>query len=61
MLNEALAAGARNVTVLALWNGKQGDGPGGTADMIEIARARGAEIRVLDTNAVFGAGSPAGG
>ncbi len=61
MLNEALAAGARNLTVLALWNGKQGDGPGGTADMIEIARARGAETRVLDTNAVFGAGSPAGG
>ena len=46
--------------VLALWNGKQGDGPGGTADMIEIARARGAETRVLDTNAVFGAGSQAG-
>ena len=47
MLNEALAAGARNVTVLlALWNGKQGDGPGGTADMISIARGRGAETTV---------------
>jgi tetratricopeptide (TPR) repeat protein len=54
MLNEALAAGARNVTVLALWNGKQGDGPGGTTDMIDIAKARGAEIRVLDSNALFG-------
>jgi tetratricopeptide (TPR) repeat protein len=54
MLNEALAAGARNVTVLALWNGKQGDGPGGTADMIAIAEARGAETRVLDTNTIFG-------
>jgi tetratricopeptide (TPR) repeat protein len=52
-LNEALAAGARNVTVIALWNGKQGDGPGGTADMIAIARGRGAEVKVLDTNVVF--------
>lgn len=54
MLNEALTAGARNVTLIALWNGQAGDGPGGTADMIRIARARGAETRVLDTNVVFG-------
>jgi hypothetical protein len=53
MLNEALADGAGNVTVLALWNGKQGDGPGGTADMIAIAAKRGAETRVLDTNLLF--------
>ena len=53
MLNEALAAGPRNVTVLALWNGLVGDGPGGTADMIHIARARGAEVEVLDTNRLF--------
>jgi hypothetical protein len=52
-LNEALADGARHVTVLALWNGKQGDGPGGTADMIRIAQERGAQTRVLDTNALF--------
>jgi hypothetical protein len=49
-LNEALAAGARHVTVLALWNGKAGDGPGGTADMIAIARARGADVQVIDTS-----------
>ena len=61
MLNEALATGARNVTVLALWNGKQGDGPGGTADMIDIAQARGAETRVLDTTVVFGSGAITGG
>jgi hypothetical protein len=54
MLNEALTAGAQNVTLIALWNGKQGDGPGGTADMIAIARDRGAETRVLDSNAIFG-------
>ena len=54
MLNEALAEGAQNVTLIALWNGREGDGPGGTAHMIEIARGRGAEVRVLDTNALFG-------
>jgi hypothetical protein len=53
MLNEALAAGPRNVTVQALWNGKQGDGPGGTADMISIAQGRGAETKVLETEALF--------
>jgi hypothetical protein len=53
MLNEALAVGPRNVTVLALWNRRKGDGPGGTADMIEIARARGADTWVLDTNTIF--------
>jgi tetratricopeptide (TPR) repeat protein len=58
MLNEAFAVGARNVTVLALWNGKKGDGPGGTADMITIAQARGAETRILDTNTIFGFRAP---
>jgi hypothetical protein len=62
MLYEALARGPENVTLIALWNGKTGDGPGGTADMIDIARARGAAVRILDTNALFGlapAGAPA--
>jgi hypothetical protein len=59
MLNEALVRGAQDVTLIALWNGKGGDGPGGTADMIDIARARGADVRILDTNALFGL-APAG-
>lgn len=54
MLNEALAEAPENVTLIALWNGKAGDGPGGTADMIDIARASGARVRILDTNALFG-------
>ena len=57
MLNEALTSGARNVSLIALWNGKKGDGPGGTADMIAIAQQRGAETRVLDSNAIFGLGT----
>ena len=33
-LHNALAFGGRNVTLIALWNGAAGDGPGGTEDMI---------------------------
>ena len=35
------------VTVLALWNGEPGDGPGGTADMVAIAQGSGADTIVL--------------
>jgi hypothetical protein len=48
MLNNALVYGARKVTLLALWNGEGGDGPGGTQDMVETARARGAKVAILD-------------
>jgi hypothetical protein len=54
MLNEALAAGTGKVTLVALWNGRHGDGPGGTANMLRIARERGAETCVLDSGALFG-------
>jgi hypothetical protein len=46
------------VTVLALWNGEPGDGPGGVADMVATAQARGAEVVTLDTVALFGLPSP---
>ena len=58
ILNEALSAGARNVTLIALWNGQRGDGPGGTSDMISRADVRGAETRVLDTTALFNPATP---
>jgi tetratricopeptide (TPR) repeat protein len=48
MLNSALVYGAHKVTLLALWNGEGGDGPGGTQDMVETARARGAKVVILD-------------
>ena len=60
MLNEALTNGSRNLSLIALWNGKKGDGPGGTADMIAIAQQRGAETRVLDSNAIFGLADASG-
>ena len=48
MLNNALVYGASRVTLLALWNGEAGDGPGGTKDMVETARERGAKYVPLD-------------
>jgi hypothetical protein len=54
MLHNALAHGGRNVTLIALWNGKAGDGPGGTKDMVDQARARGAKVVILDTGQLFG-------
>jgi hypothetical protein len=38
---------ADRVTVLALWNGEPGDGPGGVADLVTIGQASGAEVITL--------------
>jgi len=48
MLNNALVYGASRVTLVALWNGEGGDGPGGTQDMVDTARTRGAKVVILD-------------
>jgi uncharacterized protein YcbX/cytochrome c551/c552 len=45
---------ADRVTVLALWNGEAGDGPGGVADMVATAQASGAEVVTLNTVTLFG-------
>jgi SMODS and SLOG-associating 2TM effector domain 1/Protein of unknown function (DUF4231) len=49
---------ADRVTVLALWNGEEGDGPGGVADMVAAAQARGAWVVVLETGKAFGLPGP---
>lgn len=46
------------VTLLALWNGHVGDGPGGVADMVATAQAGGAEVVSLDTTTMFGLDEP---
>lgn len=48
----ALAQDAGRLTLVALWDGQPGDGPGGTEHMIGIARKRGAQIQILDTRAI---------
>jgi hypothetical protein len=53
-LHNALAAvGGENVTLIALWNGATGNGPGGTGDMVQKASERGAKTIILDTNKIF--------
>jgi hypothetical protein len=54
MMEDALLRPNTDVTLLALWNGKAGDGPGGTADMVKLANEHGAKTIVADTNKLFG-------
>jgi hypothetical protein len=53
LLEEALASGAPNLSLIALWDGKSGDGPGGTKDLVEQARRHGVNTILLDTTALF--------
>jgi hypothetical protein len=53
MLFNALAWQGNRVTLIALWDGKKGDGPGGTEDMVSKASECGAKIVILDTRALF--------
>tara|TARA_R110002020_G_scaffold259768_2_gene473697 strand:+ start:29040 stop:31028 length:1989 start_codon:yes stop_codon:yes gene_type:complete len=48
ILNSALSQGDYNLTFLALWNRKDGDGPGGTNHMIEEVQKRGAKCIIID-------------
>jgi Tetratricopeptide Repeats-Sensor len=57
MLQNALVRGGAHTTVLALWDGGAGDGPGGTQHMVEAARKRGARTIVLDSREIFGTAS----
>jgi Tetratricopeptide Repeats-Sensor len=53
MLQNALVNGGAHTTVIALWDGGAGDGPGGTQHMVETARQGGARTIVLDTREIF--------
>lgn len=48
MLHNALVYGAAKTTLIALWNGETGDGPGGTENMVRTASERGARAVILD-------------
>jgi len=49
MLHNALAISQDRLTLIALWNGASGDGPGGTEDMVKRAQDRGAVFIHLDS------------
>jgi Tetratricopeptide Repeats-Sensor len=48
MLHNALSRADADVTLIVLWDGKGGDGPGGTADMVRLAESRGLRVVRLD-------------
>jgi hypothetical protein len=54
MLYNAMACGSRHVTLIALGDGKTGDGPGGTKDMVTKADESAAKTIVLQTKKIFG-------
>jgi hypothetical protein len=49
LLERALAHGAERLHFICLWDGADGDGEGGTADMIETVRRSGGRIDWIDT------------
>jgi hypothetical protein len=50
ILHSATSRQDSDVTLIVLWNGEGGDGPGGTKDMVELAQARGVRFIRLDAN-----------
>ncbi len=42
-------SGGEHLSLIALWDGQSGDGPGGTEDMVAQAKARGAKTTIIAT------------
>ncbi|MFV8324904.1 hypothetical protein [Flavobacterium sp. ZS1P14] len=52
MLDHALQVEEKNMTLIALWDEKGGDGNGGTEHMINIAKDKGAKINIININEI---------
>jgi hypothetical protein len=46
--------GDPNLTLIALWDGAGGDGPGGTGDLVEKVQHLGARYKIINTKELFG-------
>ena len=55
MLHTALSPSDVDVSLIVLWDGKGGDGPGGTRDMVALAESRGVRVVRLDASALTAA------
>ena len=53
MIQEGLTTCAAHLTLIALWDGTSGDGPGGTEHMIRVAKQSGAAVIILRTDQLF--------
>jgi len=58
-LYSALTWGDERLRFVCLWDGKGGDGPGGTRQLFEVAKQRTGRVYRIDTNALFKLESPA--
>jgi hypothetical protein len=54
ILHNAIAIAGKNITLIALWNGQGGDGPGGTEDMVREVEKLKARTMIIDTRVEFG-------
>jgi hypothetical protein len=52
MLHKALKIDPKNVTLIALWNGKGGDGEGGTEHMVDVVNKKGNKTIIIDINKI---------
>ncbi len=50
MLDTALKNGGKNMSLIALWDGKAGDGGGGTEHMVNVAKEQEARVIIIDIN-----------
>ena len=48
MLNEAHEIGGPNIAFICVWNGEEGDGPGGTRHMMDLVRQAGGVAHWID-------------
>jgi hypothetical protein len=55
-LHWALSRAGIDMTLIVLWDGEGGDGPGGTKDMVALAESRGVRIVRLDASVLSAAG-----
>jgi hypothetical protein len=53
LLDTASAYGAEKLTLICLWDGGGGDGPGGTAHMVEEVKKQHGRVVWLDTREIF--------
>ncbi len=53
MLNDTISLSGKDFTLIALWDGLPGDGPGGTEHMVKMAKNAGGNIIILNTKKIF--------
>ncbi len=53
MLKSALKDGGEHMALIALWDGKAGDGSGGTEHMVNIAKQEKAIVEIIDINKIL--------